>query len=560
LTRRAAPVLAVLAALLACAPAASAGTYTAYACSTAGQSFGNRSWAPVRAGSVLVDNVCPSVIGVRIDAARTVAAGAVGGLTYTSPPGTAIVDFALTRRIDYDSPAVEGFAKPFTLYQLGSVVFEGAGHYNDTVRRRLRAQGRWYGYPANAARVPSATVTRSSFPALAAYRNDARTLIVRAGCYGGVNCRIGPGGQVLNVFSGARVVVEDPAPPSSVTVEALGLLAGGQRAGSDPVTVTASDNAGISRVELIDVTDPAAHRVIGAEQYDVGLTYEAGEDKTDRGATCSFRLVKPCPDLGRETLRASTLGVGRKSIVVRVFDAGGNAVSRGPYTVDVVTPADRGAPNGEGAKEPGRVILRFAGTRKARRTVGHDRKVRLRGRLLNADGAPIRGATLRLITRDLRAGAPSVDRRGIRTRTDGSFGVTVRARASRRLRVAWRARANDARFAAEARLTLRARAAASLRARPRSVAVGRVLTLRGRLEGLRRGGVPVVLQGKVRGARRFTTFADTTTSRRGRFRARYRFRTSAARGRTYVFRARIRRAPRFPYETGHTRTVSVRVR
>ena len=72
--------------------------------------------------------------------------------------------------------------------------------------------------------------------------------------------------------------------------------------------------------------------------------------------------------------------------------------------------------------------------------------------------------------------------------------------------------------------------------------------------------MPIVLQGKPHGAGPFQTFADTSSSARGRFRARYTFRSSASRGRTFVFRARISRAPGFPYETGVTRTVRVRVR
>ena len=72
--------------------------------------------------------------------------------------------------------------------------------------------------------------------------------------------------------------------------------------------------------------------------------------------------------------------------------------------------------------------------------------------------------------------------------------------------------------------------------------------------------MPIVLQGKLRGARRFQTFADTTSTRRGTFRARYTLRVGGSRGRQFVFRARIRRAPGFPYETGVTRTVRVRVR
>ena len=503
-----------------------------------------------------------TLIGIRVDAGTRSAAARSPGITFTSPAGTAITDFTLTRQLDYENPVVSGTRPFFTLYQLGSVVFAGAGDYDDATRKRLNAQRSWYGYPANEAHLARANTTRASFPALAAYRDDSRTMILRAGCYrrNTAPCEVGPGGRIYNVLYGAKVTVSDPTPPAGASVEAAGLLAGGQRDGSDPVTVSATDNAGIERVEIVDVTDPGAPRVVGSENYDVGFTYEAGEQRTDAGATCSARLAKPCPDLDRETVRPSSLQVGRRNLLVRFTDAGDNVVDRGPFPVDVVTPSDRGAANGSGVKEPARVILRFAKTKRTRTTVRYGRKVGIRGRLINADGNPISGAEVRLLTRDLRQGAGAVDRRGVRTRSDGSFRITVRARASRQLQFAWRARANDARFAANGYLTLKARAAGSLRARPRVVRVGRSVTLRGRLKGSRRGGVPVVLQGKLRGARRFTTFADTTSTRRGTFRARYRFRTAASRGRTFVFRARIRRAPGFPYETGATRTVRVRVR
>ena len=72
--------------------------------------------------------------------------------------------------------------------------------------------------------------------------------------------------------------------------------------------------------------------------------------------------------------------------------------------------------------------------------------------------------------------------------------------------------------------------------------------------------MPVVVQGRAaRLARATTTFADTTTSSNGRFKVRYRFRSAASRGRSFVFRARIRPAPRFPYETGYSKTVTVRI-
>jgi hypothetical protein len=68
------------------------------------------------------------------------------------------------------------------------------------------------------------------------------------------------------------------------------------------------------------------------------------------------------------------------------------------------------------------------------------------------------------------------------------------------------------------------------------------------------------VQGRGGGSRHYDTFADTTTSPSGRFKVRYRFRSSDSRGRSFVFRARIRPAAKFPYETGYSSTVTVRVR
>jgi hypothetical protein len=122
------------------------------------------------------------------------------------------------------------------------------------------------------------------------------------------------------------------------------------------------------------------------------------------------------------------------------------------------------------------------------------------------------------------------------------------------------ARANDVRFGANGYLTLQARADAKLTVSAHRPRVGRTFTVSGRLRGVSRGGVPVIVQGRRRGSRRYDTFADTTTASNGRFKVTYRFRNAGSRGRSFVFRARIRPAARFPYETGYSRTVTVKVR
>ncbi len=399
--------------------------------------------------------------------------------------------------------------------------------------------------------VAKSTVSRASFPALAAYAGTANQLLLRVGCYNrGTPCSVNTGGAISHVLHGSDITINDPTAPA-VAVEASGLLAGGSRSGSDPVTVTATDSSGIRRVELIDVT--GAPTVVGVEDYN--------EVRSDANKICDYSLPAPCPALSKETIRATSLNAGQRSLIVRVTDTAGNVVDSNPYQVFAVTPSDRGALNGSGATETGTVSLVWTkGARGGRRTVSYGTKAGVRGRLTNSDGAPIVGAKVMLLTRDLRRGGLLVPRKTLTTNADGRFTTTVTATASRLLQFSWLSHANDIRFGANGYLTLQARASAKLRVSTRRPRVNHRFTISGRLRGVSRGGVPVVVQGRARGSKRYETFADTTTSSSGRFKVRYRFRSSSSRGRSFVFRARIRPAARFPYETGYSQTVTVRAR
>lgn len=189
------------------------------------------------------------------------------------------------------------------------------------------------------------TVSKASFPELAGYRGDATTLQIAVGCFNRSSpCSLASGGSVANSVYGARVVLNDPVAPS-VAVEASGLLAGGQRNGSDPVTVTATDNAGVKRVEIVDVTT-GTPRIVGRESYD-------GDNLTDKRAQCSFAFVHACPNLAAETVVPDSLEAGRRTLKVRVTDAADNIVEQGPYSVDAISPSNRGALNGSNASDDG---------------------------------------------------------------------------------------------------------------------------------------------------------------------------------------------------------------
>jgi hypothetical protein len=546
-------VAAALAVALLVPATARAGTYHVYTCAAAGKVWPNAAWRAVALSGVTIDSSCSgSSIGLSAPANATSANNTSAALVFTAPGGTRIADFALTRSLDYTDTAKANTHQYFVTYELGPTVFAGAGDYNQPTRAALNAQKQWYGYPMATAHVARGAVTRASFPALAGYKGDATQLILRLGCFNrGSACTVAASGAIADTLYGADVTINDPTPPS-VIVAASGLLAGGSRDGSDPVTVSASDGAGIRRVDLIDVTDPAAPAVVGSEDY--------GDGRTDANRGCDYSNPAPCPQLSGETVRPTALPAGQRRLVVRVTDAGGNFVDSGPYPVFAVTPSDRGALNGPNATETGTIQLAFSHSRSKHPVVGFGQHVIVRGRLLNAAGQAVPGARLSLLSRDLRSNAPIVPRQTTTTGPGGDFSFRVAASASRLLQVGWLSHLNDVRFAADGYLTLRARAASSLRVSTHAPRVGRRMTVRGRIHGVGRDRVTVVLQGRARGARRYQTFAVATASSHGLFKAHYTFRARGSRGHRFQFRAQIRPAASFPYELGYSTTVTVRVR
>ena len=271
-------------------------------------------------------------------------------LQFITPSGTTIADFRLTKRIIFRNPTQDGTHRYHVITALGGTAIEGAGNYANGTRDRLNGQGRWYGYPEGNADTGIVTVSRASFPALAGIpgrrpQPDACGSAARSAARPAAR----PARRTSPTTSAARRSTSTTRPrPRDLTVDASGLLRGGQVAGSDPVRVKVSDPSGIRRVEIVDVTGTPT--VVGAEDYDT----DAGGVQTDRGASCNFRFASPCPQLSYgETLRATSLQAGRRKLLVRAYDAGGNVVERGPYEAEVVTPSDRGALNGADATETG---------------------------------------------------------------------------------------------------------------------------------------------------------------------------------------------------------------
>ena len=214
-------------------------------------------------------------------------------------------------------------------------------------------------------------------------------------------------------------------------------------------------------------------------------------------------------------------------------------------------------PNGSPASANARLSTSFARGR-ARRTVrfGHGAGVRV---AVNDElGRPIAGAALQVRTRELRIGAEWLLAPDVTTGADGRAMVLLEPGPSRRVLLEYRAHIGDAQPAAVDRVRLNVRAGVTLTVRPRRLHSGRAIRLSGRLLGSPVSGIGkiVTLQAHERG--RWRDFESARTRRSGRFSAWYRF-SAAARG-TFPIRAVARADAAYPYATGRSRTVHVRVR
>lgn len=561
------------AALGACALApgtAHAGSYDVYSCKLGSAFYGNNAWTGVNTAGAgdpaytVPDTTCANASDPLTALMRPAAAGAnvsygtgvSSVLRFDAPADTRITDFALTLRHWFSTPSNVGF----NLVQFGSKGLSLAGSWDSNPagdQAMISAEGHWYG---NGGAVDTGFVTLSKGSSAQAGRQGTATSIsLYAGCHTGT-CTFDQNSIDQLQLLGSRVTIEDTRPPDLTAVQAgRGLLAPGTRAGDEPVTFSATDNSGIQRAEIVDVTDAAFPVVVASEDYRSG-------PNTDAGTRCDYTKPRPCPDLKDETIAAPTAIAGHRTLIIRVTDAGGESVVSAPFSVQA-----RGSLNGVNGGDGSRLVAGFPanvfrGKGKKRRavfvlrpsrTVSYGKRATVRGTLKGANGQPVSGGNVRILVRENRLGAQYVDRGGVTTGPDGRFVFPVPAGNSRVLRLAYRAYLGDDGYAALSTATLNTRARISLQG-PKHVRSHGIAKFRGRLVGrpFPPRGVTLDLQIFQPGVG-WRVFATTRTRKSGTFTVRYHFQRASS-GR-FTFRIRLRPSDAYPYSRGVSRRLRVRV-
>lgn len=209
--------------------------------------------------------------------------------------------------------------------------------------------------------------------------------------------------------------------------------------------------------------------------------------------------------------------------------------------------------NGVGATTAARLTIVSHRSRSMR--VGFRKRAAVHGRLLDASGHPITGASVDVLARRNVATAQFSQVSKVVTASDGRFTYVAPAGSSRVLRFAYRAFTTDTAFSDSTEVTLLVSGAVTLKAK-RKVRNRTATAFRGRLLGkpVPPGGVLVDLQVWFRN--KWRTFATPRTNAKGAFRFKYRFTQGPAR---WVFRARIRKDSLYPYEMSYSRKVAVLV-
>jgi hypothetical protein len=524
---------------LAAAPAlaapegADAATYTVYSCKRPdGLAAGLDGWTRSTVGENHASaNYCGGgsywILFMRGDTSH--ASGAANEAVFTAPSGTTITGYEIWRaaRVMKSSE----FNYSYALME---------GRREAVIERCDGNTGCWYrGSSAN----PDAAINRV---ARAGLQNVGR-LWVSLGCRSTTTCGALAGDSPAKLWiHRAEITLQDmtspvlASPPSGTLVDPSAPLAG-----IEQVSLSATDTGGGVYEGLVEIDG----QVVTRQVID------------PNGGRCNppFTYVTPCKPSASGTIAVDTRGVPDGTHLLRliVTDATGvNAAVWGPARISTYNGSCTPTPPARDLRM-GAAILRRKGRRLVRSrnvTIRYGRSVRLAGRLLTLQGAPVGAAPVCVTWRQQSEGAGLRGNRMLVTDAIGRITYRLDPGPSRTVLFVHRTPEG----AVTSAVHVNVRAPVRFKGSRRSLRNGETLVLSGRLPGrpLPRRGVLVELQARREGG--WQTFGTTRSGRGGRFSFGYTF-TRTTGVQAYALRARVPRQAAYPYASGASRPVRVRV-
>jgi hypothetical protein len=533
-------ILACCAVLVAYAPPAHAGVYDVWGCALAdGSPVPANGWTAGGSSSARFEDSCQVRGGglvANLDNNSFVAPDrnqpglAMSSWTFSAPPALTIANYTLYR---YARSSEAGqSSRDFQL------VHVRPGGALETVEACV--------YPAGCTELGDATVPFAPSNRFERDGLQLSQLRVSAICSSPSGCPATAPPSYLEVFS-SRVGLSDDRAPAFRSAPTGSLLeTGAPIDGVRSVEYAAyDDGGGLARAALV---------------VDGVMRKEQPADPADASCREPYVETVPCSLVAEGTIRFDTavLSDGPHQVALAVIDAGGNRALSSP--VEVVT-NNRGGVNGTGASRRARIMSWFlvGGRSRTSRTVPFGRRATVYGSLTTVDGVPIRGAGIDVSATPSVRGAAARPLGRVTSDRRGRFTFTAPKGASRRFRLSYRPFESDPTPAAAAEVTLNVRAGMALRVTPRRTTSRGRISFTGRLlGGPYRAGTQVQLFAVARKGRDRVPVATLRADRRGRFQFRYRFRRTFAPF-TYYFQAVVQRQNGYPYATGRSKRVSVRI-
>jgi len=379
----------------------------------------------------------------------------------------------------------------------------------------------------------------------------------------GAGCVFGGGENPDLELLGSQLTLADSNLPSG-TVTGGALAGGGTLSGTESLSYNAEDaDSGVRLVQLrVDGQLVAQNDYISNCPYTGFAACPPSESNTISWNTASAADGEHSLELTVEDAAHNTSVIYDGTITTANAPAKTSSLGAlpGPGTgaggsagVGASSTVDAGAANGTSASESAQ--LRLGVGRRISRTFAH-RALRIPGRLLDAQGHPIAGATLDVIQQVVGSRQTRVIAH-TRTRADGSFIARVPAGPSRLIEVAYRAFSADPSYAAQAKVQESVGAGIQLNITPQRTNSTGTILLTGHVDGpVPAQGVIVDLLVHYRG--RWEPFRTPRTDAAGRFDVAYQFQGALGR---YPFRAEVPASQAdFPFAHGFSEMVDVATR